>query len=141
VSIPLWIDWSAPVLVYALALLKGSAPERLVGGLCAIGWAYGNIFHPYWLGEKLTWQLTKDIVLLVFVVGLAVCYDRWWLLVAGMTAVLWVATDVAEIIAPVHPWAFGTAIWTWGWIFLAALATGTWFSWRKGPRRQVRHTT
>jgi hypothetical protein len=128
--IPLWIDWTVPVLVYLFALTKGSAPERIVAAMSAVGWFYGNVLQPHWLGEMLPIDLAKDAVLFAAIAVLALRYDRWWLFLAGSTALLRVATDVAGMVIPLHPWAFGTAMWTWNWIYLGALAAGTWWSWR-----------
>jgi hypothetical protein len=140
-ALPLWIDWSAPVLVYAFAMLLGSTPERIVGGVGAAGWLCGNVLQPHWYGQMLPAELAKDLLIFAVVTALALRHDRWWLLAAGSATLLAIATDVAGMIMPVHPWAFGTAMWTWGWIFLAALAAGTWVSWRSGRGGQVRQTT
>jgi hypothetical protein len=128
--IPHWIDWTAPVAVYLFAAAKGSAPERIVAAVGGAGWLYGNVLRPHWYGQMLPTELAKDMVLLVVITWLALRYDRWWLLAAGSMALLHVATDVAGMLSPVHPWAFGTAMWTWNWIFLGALAAGTWANWR-----------
>jgi hypothetical protein len=129
---PPWLYRAVTVLVYVFALFAGGRPERLLAGVCAALWFYANVASPYWLGERLGYQLAKDIALLVLIVTLAIRYDRWWLLVAGATGVLWVATDLAAMISPHDPWAFGTAIWTWNAVFLAALLAGTWSNWRSG---------
>jgi hypothetical protein len=128
---PVWAYRGATLAVYALALLRGGRPERILAGICTVLWIWGNLLSPYMLGERLPQQLAKDLALLGLIVALALRYDRWWLLVAGMTAVLWIATDLAGMLSPHDPWAFGTAVWTWNAIFLGALAAGTWASWRR----------
>jgi hypothetical protein len=145
--IPFWIDYTVPVLVYAFALLRGSAPERSVAVLCSLFWLHDNVIDPYRLGERLPFQLAKDIVETAVFLGLALSWNRWWLLGASMLGLLQIATDVVDMILHLHGWTFGTARWTWSWIFLATLFVGTCAS----PRRrahtagrsetQVRHTT
>ena len=61
----------------------------------------------------------------------AVRYDSWPLLVASMASVLSVATDAAELLNPLHRWAYFTALFTRNYIYLAALAAGAWTSWRR----------
>ena len=130
-AIPAWIDLAIAGLAYAFAMSMGSAPERIVGGSCA-GWLiYNNVVAPHHLGEMLPFHLAKDALELALITALAVRFDRWWLLVAGMSVVLWVATDAAGLILPVDGWALGTAMLIWSYIFIAALAAGTWTSWRR----------
>lgn len=128
--VPYWIDYSVPALVYAFALWKGSAPERIVGGLCALNSLYFNLIDVHWLGASLVLDLGRDLLFLAVTATLALRCDRWWLLVAAMTMLLRVATDVAEIVQPVGLWAFSTTIWTWNWIFVATLASGACSAWR-----------
>jgi hypothetical protein len=150
-SLPTWFHWSAPVAVYLFALLKGSTPERLVAAMLGATWIYGNILQPHWYGEMLPYELAKDLAEFVAIAGLALRYDRWWLLAAGSAKLLQTATDVAGMLVPLHGWAFGTVMWIWGYLLLAALAAGTWRAGRRGPRQegaperstgaQARHTT
>lgn len=128
--IPPWFDYSALVFVYASALLKGGAPERTAAVVFGGTWLFSLAIHDR-LGAMPVFETVKDSIRLVVIVVLALRFDRWWLLVGGVTSVLAVATDLAGRLAHIDPWAFGTAIWTWTWIFLAALATGSWSSWRE----------
>ena len=124
--IPTWICRTVTASACGFAVAKGSMPERIVGAVCGFVWLWDNFVHPYLLGQRMGYELAKDSLELAILIVLALRYDRWWLFVASMANLLIVATDVANMMAPLHPWAFGTAIWTWSYIRLAALAAGTW---------------
>ena len=128
--IPPALDRSITGAVDGFALLKGGKPERILAGFVGAIWFWNSFLHRYWLGSGSMYQLALDVAVLLSVVVLALPYDRWWLLVAGMTSVLCIATDVSAFAMPLHWWTYGTALFTWGYVFLAALATGTWRAWR-----------
>jgi len=128
--IPPALDRSVTGAVYGFALLKGGKPERMLAGLIAAIWFWHSFVHPYWLTARSTYQLTLDIAVLLATFALALRYSRWWLLVAAMAGVLRTATDIASFIIPLRAWTYGTALIVWGYVFLAALTTGTWASWQ-----------
>ena len=129
--IPIWLDQAIVAAVYGFALLKGGAPERILAGICGVVWFWNTFVHRLWLGHGSPYLMTTHVLLFVVTVALAFHYDRWWLLVAGMAGVLSVATDAAALMMPLHWWAFGTALFIWSYIFIAALAAGAWTSWRE----------
>jgi hypothetical protein len=130
IVIPHWLDCTLVAAVYAFALGKGGAPERWLAGTYGSVWLFNTLFRPMIYGQHLAYLLTLDVVLALVTVLLAIRYDRWWLLVAGAASLLRIATDGIAILIPLQPWTLGTALITWGYIRLAALATGTWSNWR-----------
>lgn len=131
--IPPPIDQTVTGAVYAFAVLKGRTPERTVGGILGVIWLWNTLVHRWLLHPRDTYELMIDLNALLLILALALNCDRWWLLVAGMALLLRVATDIANFMVPLHGWAYGTALITWGYVLLAALAAGTWESWRS-PR-------
>src|ERR1700747_3331420 len=96
--IPFWVDWTAPWVVFAFALVLGSAPERLVALWRALSLGDSIFLHPHGFGAVPAVELVQDLLQLVVIAGLAIAYDRWWLLLAAMTVVLCAATDLAGLI-------------------------------------------
>ena len=129
--VPFWIDRSVPWAAFAFAVTKGSVPERIIGALSAASLALNTFVVPHGAGEMLPLNLLETTVSLATVAGLAVSYDRWWLIAAGSIKLVLIGTILGAILIPMRPWAIGTALWTWSWIFVALLAHGTWESWRR----------
>jgi hypothetical protein len=127
--IPDWFAISALVFAYSFALLAGGAPERIFAAVFASTWLLSMAIHDR-VGEMPLYETVKDTVRLALVIWLAMRFDRWWLLVCGMAALLLVGTDIAGILVSIRPWALGTAVWTWSYLYLLTLTVGTWLSWR-----------
>lgn len=126
--VPYWIDWAVPALIYVLAVWKGSPPERIIGAYCGALEGFNNLLVPHRVGQMPYLELAEAFIFLLLIVAISMRYDRWWLLVAAAASLLGVATRAAGFFVPLHGWAAGTAQWTWAWVSLAALATGTWRS-------------
>jgi hypothetical protein len=133
--IPYWIEWTLPWVVFALAILLGSVPERTIAIACAMVLANSDFVMPHRSGQMLTLELCTSIATFVLTTAMALRWDRWWLLFAAMISLLMVGLNIAGMLTPVHWWAFGTAGWTFAYLFLASLSAGTWTAWRN--RRKV----
>lgn len=148
--VPFWIDRSVPWIVFAFALVKGARPEQVVGALSAASLAVNTFVVPHGAGEMLPLNLFETAVSLAAVAGLALAYDRWWLIAAGSIKLDVIGTIAGALLIPMQPWAIGTALWTWWWLSAALLTYGTWescrrrragvtdrprFSWKLSPRR------
>jgi hypothetical protein len=132
--IPYWIDYASVWGAYAFALALGSAPERIVAGVFSLNYALELLFLPHASGQMLAFDLAMWLAHLALIVALALKFDRWWLLFGGMIQLLSAATSAAGMLHHVHWWAYGTVAWMWEYLFLGALVSGTWSSWRSRRR-------
>ncbi len=128
--IPPWLDEAVTAAVYGFAVAKGRGPERIIGGFAGAIWAWNSFAHRRWFGPHDGYELVIDLGALAVTLALTLRRERWWLVVASIALVLRVAVDIADFVIPLHGWAYGTALMTWGYVFLAALAACTWESWR-----------
>jgi hypothetical protein len=129
--LPHWVTLTLTLAVVTLALARGGRSERLVAvlTLCNIVWAQT---HPAVYGERESVDLVHDTGAAVIMTLIALRSNRWWTLAAASVWWIATATEVAQLIAPVGPWAYGTAELVWWWLFLACLAAGALR--RRGPQ-------
>lgn len=118
--------------VCGTALWVGDRPAKWAGAACLAAW-FGtylvqnrhDFFNPQYAAAGV------DIVLLACLIALAMIYRRSWLMAAGGFHMLGVATHFAFLIDHrVAVNAYLTAAYIWAYLTLAAVAWGTWTSWR-----------
>jgi len=112
------------------ALVRGGAPERIVGGLMLIAFAASMLlqsqfpvrFHGVELGIFIV-----DCALLAALLAVALRAERFWpIWMTGLQAVA-VAAHLAKMVNPmVIPWAYAAMLAFWSYPMMALLVAGTW---------------
>jgi hypothetical protein len=116
--------------VSAYALVRGGAPERIVGGLMLIAFSATILFqsqfpvrfHGVELGIFIV-----DCAMLAALLAVALRAERFWpIWMTGLQAVA-VAAHLAKMVNPlVIPWAYAAMLAFWSYPMMALLAAGTW---------------
>jgi hypothetical protein len=132
--LPKLVTELATLAVIALAFVRGRSAERLVAGmtLASMAWslAHGSVY-----GADLAGELARDAAFAAVVTAIALKSDRYWALAAASVWWVSVVTELVQMIAPVDPWAYGTAELLWWYLSLACLGVGAWRARTPQPSR------
>lgn len=130
-----WLWIIAATTVCGTALWKGGPSERGAGAAIYVGWlASIAVMDRSAAGaENPQWALfVVDTLLLAFLVALALRSHRFWPMAAAGFHFLTIATHGIRVIDPTFDlWVYITAEIVWGYLLLAALASGVWGRWRE----------
>ncbi len=127
------LPWTlATLAMYAVAMWRGGADERLAAHTVLIGWLLSKIMFRY-QGLQTEWGvLAVDLGALAVFVWVALRSARYWPLFAAGFHLLTLITHLARMADPsVGGWAYLTAGIIWGYLLLASVAYGAWTA----PRR------
>jgi hypothetical protein len=112
------------------AIVRGGAPERIVGGLMLVAFSASMLmqsqfpvrFHGVELGIFIV-----DCAMLAALLAVALRAERFWpIWMTGLQAVA-VAAHLAKMANPaVIPWAYAAMLAFWSYPMMAMLAIGTW---------------
>jgi hypothetical protein len=119
------------VAVCAFAIWKGGEDERLVGAALAIAAIATPFLKDHrWLGPQ--WGVfAVDAAFFGLMLVIAFRTSKFWPLAAAGFQLLGLLTHAAMLIdKSVRAWAYVTAGVIWSYLILAALALGTWNTWR-----------
>lgn len=134
IALPPWLGLAVLFAVSAAAFLKGGSEERLTAACLLMNVTATVVLRdPSW--PHLQWAaFGADLVQLAALVWIALRSPKYWPLAAAGFHLLTVLTHIAKMIDPnLHQWAYITAIVIWTYLLIAALAVGTWNTWRRRP--------
>lgn len=132
IALPPWLGLVVLFAVSAAAFLKGGSEERLIAACLLMNVTATVVLRdPSW--PHLQWAaFGVDLAQLGVLVGIALRSAKYWPLAAAGFHLLTVLTHIAKMIDPqLHQWAYITAIVIWTYLLIAALAVGTWNTWRR----------
>jgi hypothetical protein len=130
--LPKWATVTATLAVVAFGLARGGLAVRIVASLTLLSLSWTSLHH-YVYGRHVGVDLALDGAMAAVVTGLALRSKRYWTLAAASVWWVTLATEIAQAVAPVDAWAYGTAELTWWYLSLACLAAG---AWRAPPRQR-----
>jgi hypothetical protein len=130
-SLPSWATAAVTLAVIVLAVVRGQTTERFVAALTLAMLLWEMLQHPVY-GKNTSEGLSHDGLMTLVLTLIALRSKRYWTIAAASVWLVTLATDVAQKMAPIDRWAFGTVELTWWYLFLACLAVGAW----RTPRAQ-----
>lgn len=123
----LFVSMQLATSVYAL--LRGGAPERIVGMLMPMAYigtvAFQSQFPVRFHGVELGIFIV-DCAMLIALLAVALRAERFWpIWMTGLQAVA-VTAHLATMVSPVVPVAYAMMLAFWSFPMMALLAAGTW---------------
>lgn len=113
------------LLILPLAWVKGGHPERAGVALLIGAYVSGPFLQGYQIGDVMVAVAVCDLVVWSVFVGLALRYDRWWLLLASGAQSLNVLSHAAILLTPdLSTREAVAAQWVFGLVSLYALFSG-----------------
>ena len=111
--------------ILPLAWVKGGHPERAGVALFIGAYVSGPFLQGYLIGEVMVAVALCDLVVWSVFIGLALRYDRWWLLLAAAAQSLNVLSHAATLLTPdLTAREAVAAQWVFGLVSLYALFSG-----------------
>ncbi|MBE7217040.1 MAG: hypothetical protein INR64_01060 [Caulobacteraceae bacterium] len=131
-STPVLTGLVAVTVVAAAALAFGGSLERRGAGWIWAAWVMTPLL------QALTGEFDPallfgvvDATMLVVLAGLAWRSNRTWPVAAVAAQALSLAIDLLRLVVPMGSYVYVTALTVSAYALLAALAAGTWTSWRR----------
>ena len=113
------------LLILPLAWVKGGHPERAGVALFIGAYVSGPFLQGYQVGDVMAAVALCDLVVWSVFIGLALRYDRWWLLLASGAQSLNVLSHAAILLTPdLSTREAVAAQWVFGLVSLYALFGG-----------------